>query len=244
MPNYSTGEAAKILNVTVRTIQYYDQRNLVSPSSLTEGGRRMYSENDIMRLKAVCYLRDIGLPIASIQKLICEDHPQNVIGLLIEEQKKELSDEITERQNRLSRLEELERGIRDFEDFSLHSINDIAFRMDNKRKLHKLYIKMLIFALILEALEWAFVLAGVIKGVWLPIILYLPVLALGCCLISYYYIKSVQFICPECHAVFTPRKMEMIFARHTLRTRNLTCTHCGHKGFCIEVYKRTETEDE
>ena len=244
MPNYSTGEAAKILNVTVRTIQYYDQRNLVSPSSLTEGGRRMYSENDIMRLKAVCYLRDIGLPIASIQKLICEEHPENVIGLLIEEQKKELSDEITERQNRLSRLEELERGIRESGNFSLHSISDIAFRMDNRRKLHKLYIKMLIFALILEALEWAFVLAGFIKGVWLPIILYLPVLALGCCLISYYYIKSVQFICPECHAVFTPRKMEMIFARHTLRTRNLTCTHCGHKGFCIEVYKRTETEDE
>ncbi len=243
MPNYSTGEAAKMLNVTVRTIQYYDQRNLVSPSFLTEGGRRMYSENDIMRLKAVCYLRDIGLPIASIQKLICEEHPENVIGLLIEEQKKELSDEIMERQNRLSRLEELERGIRESENFSLHSISDIAFRMDNKRKLHKLYIKMLIVALILEALEWVFVLAGFIEGVWLPIILYLPVLALGCALISYYYVKSVQFICPECHVVFTPRKMEMLFARHTLRTRNLTCPHCGHKGFCIEVYKRTETED-
>ena len=232
-----------MLSVSVRTVQYYDQRNLVSPTFLTEGGRRMYSESDIMRLRAVCYLRDIGLPIASIQKLISEERPEKIIGLLIDQQKKELLDEITERQNKLSRLDALEKGIRDTQNFSLHSINDIAFRMDDKRKLHKLYIKLLVFGLILEALEWAFVLAGFIKGVWLPIILYLPVLGVGCCLISYYYIKSVQFICPDCHAVFTPRKMEMLFARHTLRTRNLTCTHCGHKGFCIEVYKRTETEE-
>ena len=243
MPNYSTGEVAKMLNVTVRTVQYYDQRNLVSPSFLTDGGRRMYSENDVMRLKAICYLRDIGLPIASIQKLIQEEHPENVIGMLIEEQKKELSDEITQRQKKLSRLEALQRGIRESENFSLHSISDIAFRMDDRRKLHKLYIKMLLFALILEALEWIFVLVGFIKGVWIPIILYLPLLILGCVLISYYYIKKVQFICPDCHAVFTPRKMEMLFARHTLRTRNLTCPPCGHKGFCIEVYKRDQWEE-
>jgi len=35
----------------------------------------------------------------------------------------------------------------------------------------------------------------------------------------------------------------MLFARHTLRTRNLTCTRCGHKGFCIEVYKKKDAED-
>ena len=243
MPNYSTGEVAKMLNVTVRTVQYYDQRELVSPTFLTDGGRRMYSDEDVMRLKAVCYLRDIGLPIASIQKLIREEHPEKVIGILIDEQKKELSDEIQERQTKLSRLDALDRGIRSSQKFSLHSINDIAFRMDNKRRLHRMYIKMFIFALVLEALEWLFVLAGFFRGVWLPIILYLPVLALGCVLISCYYMKNVQFICPECHFVFTPRKMEMLFARHTLRTRNLTCVYCGHKGFCIEVYKKKEAEE-
>ena len=87
MPFYTTGEAAKLLSVTVRTVQYYDQKELVSPSSLTEGGRRMYSQDDIRRLRAVCYLREIGLPIASIQKLVKEDHPENVISMMIEEQK-------------------------------------------------------------------------------------------------------------------------------------------------------------
>ena len=243
MPSYSTGEAAKMLSVTVRTVQYYDQKNLVSPSSLTEGGRRMYSEDDIRRLKAVCYLREAGLPIASIQKLVGMEHPEKVISLLIEEQKKELSCEIQARQKQLEQLEALEREMRSAGNFSLNFVHDIACRMDSKRKLRRLYAKMLIFALALEALEWAFGLLGVVRGVWLPIILYVPVFFLGCMLLMYYYIKSVDYICPECHAIFAPGKREMLFARHTLRTRNLTCPHCRHKGFCIEVHKKKDAEE-
>ncbi|MBR3928038.1 MAG: MerR family transcriptional regulator [Clostridia bacterium] len=242
MPSYTTGEVAKMLSVTVRTVQYYDQRSLVSPSSLTEGGRRMYSEDDIRRLKAVCYLREVGLPIVSIHKLVTEEHPEDVIALMIDEQKKELSDEIADKQRQFGRLEALKREMRSADNFSLSFIHDIAYRMDNKRMLRKLYTKLIVFALLLEALEWAFGLMGFIKGVWLPIILYFPVFLLGCALISYYYAKSVDYICPACHEIFTPGKREMLFARHTLRTRNLTCTHCGHKGFAIEVYKKKNTE--
>ncbi len=243
MPSYTTGEAAKMLSVTVRTVQYYDQRSLVSPSSVTDGGRRLYSEDDVRRLKAVCYLREIGLPIASIQKLVTEEHPENVISLIIEEQKKELADEIEDKQNQLDRLEALEREIRSSGSFSLNFVHDIACRMDNRRKLRKVYATIIIFALILEAFEWVFTLMGFIKGVWLPLILYIPVFLIGVTLISYFYIRSVDYICPACHEVFTPGKVEMLFARHTLRTRNLTCTCCGHKGFCIEVYKKKDAED-
>lgn len=35
MSNYTTGEAAKRCGVSVRTIQYYDTRGVVSPSQLT-----------------------------------------------------------------------------------------------------------------------------------------------------------------------------------------------------------------
>ncbi len=238
MPSYTTGEVAKMLSVTVRTVQYYDQRSLVSPSGITEGGRRMYSDDDVRRLKAVCYLREVGLPIASIQKLVTQEHPEAVISLMIEEQKKELSDEINDKQRQLNRLEALAREMRSTGDFSLNFVHDIAYRMDNRRKLRKLYIKIIVFGLILEAFEWIFGLLGFLKGIWLPMILYIPVFLAGVWLISYYYAKSVDYICPACHEIFTPGRMEMFFARHTLRTRNLTCTHCGHKGFAIEVYKK------
>ena len=58
MSKYTTGEIAKLCGVTVRTVQYYDTRGILAPSELTEGGRRLYSEDDLRRMKVICLLRD------------------------------------------------------------------------------------------------------------------------------------------------------------------------------------------
>lgn len=42
MSQFSTGELAKAAEVSVRTVQYYDQRGILTPSEVTEGG---WSEN-------------------------------------------------------------------------------------------------------------------------------------------------------------------------------------------------------
>ncbi len=44
MSNYSTGELAKLCNVTTRTIQYYDRKGILKPARFTEGNRRLYTE--------------------------------------------------------------------------------------------------------------------------------------------------------------------------------------------------------
>ncbi len=41
MSQFSTGELAKVAEVSVRTVQYYDQRGILTPSEVTEGGRRI-----------------------------------------------------------------------------------------------------------------------------------------------------------------------------------------------------------
>ena len=53
MSKYSTGEIAKLCSVTVRTVQYYDTRGILIPSELSEGGRRLYSEDDLKRMKII-----------------------------------------------------------------------------------------------------------------------------------------------------------------------------------------------
>ena len=57
MPKYTTGEIAKLCGVTVRTVQYYDTRGILIHSELTDGGRRLYTEEDVSRLKIICFLR-------------------------------------------------------------------------------------------------------------------------------------------------------------------------------------------
>ena len=48
---YTTGEVAKLCGVTVRTVQYYDARGILVPSEVSEGGRRLYSQKDVERLR-------------------------------------------------------------------------------------------------------------------------------------------------------------------------------------------------
>lgn len=57
MSKYTTGEIAKLCGVSVRTVQYYDERGILIPSELSEGGRRLYSEDDYKKLKIICFLR-------------------------------------------------------------------------------------------------------------------------------------------------------------------------------------------
>lgn len=66
MSKYTTGELAKLCGVTVRTVQYYDTRGILSPSELSEGGRRLYTDDDLRQLRIICFLRDMGLPIDAI----------------------------------------------------------------------------------------------------------------------------------------------------------------------------------
>ena len=53
---YSVGDFAKKMGLSVRTLQYYDRINLLKPSSFTVGGRRLYHPSDAIRLQHILSL--------------------------------------------------------------------------------------------------------------------------------------------------------------------------------------------
>ena len=241
---YTTGELAKLCGVTVRTVQYYDTRGILVPSELSEGGRRLYSEEDLQKMKIICFLRGIGLPIDSIGKLFAEENPGSVISILLEQQKQLLKDELNERQVKLQTLEELSRELKKVDCFAVESIGDIAYRMENKKNLCKVRVKLIIVGIIIELIEAGLLALWIAKGIWWPFAIGWIVLVLPLALwISGYYFKNVDYICPQCHAVFRPRFKEAFWARHTPNTRRLTCVKCGHKGFCVETYHKEEVAE-
>ncbi len=244
MSKYTTGELAKLCGVTVRTVQYYDTRNILVPSQLSEGGRRLYSEEDLNKMKIICFLRELGLPINSIGQLLEEEEPESVISLLLEQQEELLKREIQERQIQLNKIEELKRELKDVEHFSVESIGDIAYKMENKKKLHNLYKVLLGTGIFMELIEIGTIILWVQKGIWWPFAAYMPLMVAYCIWMSRYYFRRVKYICPKCHTVFRPRIKEAFWAAHTPRTRKLTCSHCGHKGFCVETYGGLDGEEE
>lgn len=236
MSKYTTGEMAKLCGVSVRTVQYYDTRGILVPSELSEGGRRLYSDDDLGKMKVICFLRDLGVPINSIGKLLNEDDPASVISLLLEQQKQILTEEIGQRQAQLDKLEALEKELKKLDGFSVESITDIAHVMENKKQLRKIRFTMLTVGLVAEAIEIGTLIFGITKGIWWPFAIGFCIAAALSVWISVYYFKKVVYICPQCHTIFKPNFKEAFFAPHTPTTRRLTCTHCGHKGFCVETY--------
>ena len=236
MSKYTTGELAKLCGVTVRTVQYYDTRGILVPSDLTEGGRRLYSEDDLRLMKIICFLRELDIPIDAISQILKEEHPEKVISLLIEQQEKALTDEISDKEEKLDKLRELKNGLKTKTSFSLESIGDIALLMENKKKLKKMRMMMILTGIPVTALQWFSIIFWIVRGLWWPFVIWVLVAIPWGILVTRYYFGHVKYICPECHEVFKPSMKEAFWANHTPATRKLTCTACGHKGFCVEVW--------
>lgn len=236
MSKYTTGELAKLCGVTVRTVQYYDTRGILLPSELSEGGRRLYSDDDLRRMRVICFLRDMGLPIDAIGQLLSEEDPAGVITLLLEQQEQTLRRQLAENQEKLEKVEQLRRQIRQQSNLSLETIGDIAELMEKKNQLRRVRMVLLTSGIPVTLLEITGVVLLVTKGLWWPLVLYLLLCIPYGIVISRYYFRRVAYLCPQCHTVFRPRFREAFFARHTPTARKLTCTCCGHRGFCVETY--------
>src|SRR5919199_2098982 len=60
------GELARRTGLTVRTLHHYDQIGLLSPAERSEGGHRVYGDDDVRRLYRIVSLRSLGFPLDAI----------------------------------------------------------------------------------------------------------------------------------------------------------------------------------
>ena len=66
--NYLTvGELARRVGVTVRTIQYYDQQGLLSPSAKGPQNQRLYTDANVKDLYRILTLKYLGLSLTQIK---------------------------------------------------------------------------------------------------------------------------------------------------------------------------------
>ena len=235
MSKYTTGEIAKLCNVSIRTVQYYDNRGILIPSEISNGGRRLYTEQDLNRMKIICFLREAGFSLNNISQLLSEGNSGKVISSLLCHQKQEIETEIAESQKKLNILKDICKNLKTTDYFDFASIGDIAHIIKNKENLKKVHTVLLSTAIPFGIVEWTSIILWVIQGIWWPFALYSVLILPYIFWIFNYYWKHVSYICPQCHTIFKPGKKEAFFARHTATTRKLTCPCCNHKSFCVET---------
>ncbi|MEV0172129.1 MerR family transcriptional regulator [Streptomyces sp. NPDC050803] len=67
---YSIGELARRTGLTVKTIRFYSDRGIVAPTDRSPAGYRLYNIDAVARLDLVRTLRDLGLDLLTIRRVV------------------------------------------------------------------------------------------------------------------------------------------------------------------------------
>lgn len=125
----TVGEVAKKMGVTVRTLQYYDKEGVFSPSAESEGGRRLYTDKDLVKLHQILSLKSLGFSLEDIKKrLIPLDTPEDVAKVLAE-QAQQLRRKIEQLSSSLSAVELLRTEVLQMQTVNFKKYADIIINL-------------------------------------------------------------------------------------------------------------------
>lgn len=68
--NYTVNQLAKVSNVTVRTLRFYDEIGLLKPACIASNGYRVYREQQLLQLQQILFFRELGFELKQIQEII------------------------------------------------------------------------------------------------------------------------------------------------------------------------------
>jgi MerR family transcriptional regulator, thiopeptide resistance regulator len=109
----TVGDLAKQTGVSVRTLHYYDEIGLLSPSHRTEAGYRLYGEDDILRLQQIVSLRQIGFSLEQIRE--CLEQPDFSFDRVLALHTERLRSQIEQSRKLLNRLETIAETVKSTE---------------------------------------------------------------------------------------------------------------------------------
>lgn len=245
---YSTGELAQACGVTVRTVQYYDEKGLLPPSALTDGGRRIFTEADAAKLRKILLLKSLGLKLADIRSFLESDASATVLRDILEEQDARLASELEERTQARARIAAMIASLDATGELPAETVPDMEGIMQQKvswrkSELYPMYRAFIAVGIPIDIVEIGTIAWWIATGDWRPFAIALPIIVLAAALMVRAYRKRTAYVCAHCRAVFVPRFAGWFFANHTPTTRKLRCTHCGTKDWCAEVSRdRLDTQ--
>ncbi|WP_211750209.1 MerR family transcriptional regulator [Paenibacillus sp. Marseille-Q4541] len=96
-------DLAEQTNITVRTLRYYDQIGLLISSSKTQGGHRLYTEEDVQKLQQIQFYKSMGYRLSDIQEMLTDPEWHWSVGLV---------NQLTYIMDEQSRLKAMEHSLR------------------------------------------------------------------------------------------------------------------------------------
>lgn len=109
------GQLAKLANVTPDTIRYYEKQGMMDHGKRTEGGYRLYSEQDLQRLRFIRYAKQLGFTLETIAELLSirvdpEHHTCKESKAIVDSRLHDVESKITELKRMRESLKRLSRA--------------------------------------------------------------------------------------------------------------------------------------
>lgn len=132
----TVGEVAKKMGITVRTLQHYDREGLFSPSAVSEGGRRLYTDKDIVKLHQILSLKHLGFSLDNIKnRLTLLDTPDEV-AVVLAEQASAVREKIESLSELLRELETLREEVLQMKSVNFKKYADIIVNLQMKNEFY------------------------------------------------------------------------------------------------------------
>jgi DNA-binding transcriptional MerR regulator len=120
LPYMNISDLSKRLDISPRTIRYYEEIGLLDSIKRTVGGKRVFTDNDFRRIRFIQKLKILGLTLAEMQELnaIYETHRKNSkvfprIIELFDSHKKSIDHRIDELKLLKTEIEEFQKRMRE-----------------------------------------------------------------------------------------------------------------------------------
>ncbi|MFR8972439.1 MerR family transcriptional regulator [Romboutsia timonensis] len=137
---YTTGEIAKMAGVTTRTIRYYDNKGVLSPSSHNSSGHRLYTESDFIKLKRILALKYLGLSLEEVKNTESQSFEKKDIINSLSLQKNIIKNKINYMKVVLHAIESAENSIEDEQNIDWNKTIDIIKILEDEKELLQQYI--------------------------------------------------------------------------------------------------------
>ena len=110
---FTIGEVARLFNIKIATLRYYDEIGLLKPQHINEQTHyRYYTTQQFERLNSIKYLRTLGMPIHKLLDFFNDRDIDNLMSMLHAEKL-----EIVRKKQELEKIEQkISRRLRQFED--------------------------------------------------------------------------------------------------------------------------------
>lgn len=91
---YSSGQFAKMAQVSLRTVRFYDKQNILKPSYVNESGARFYTDADFARLQQILLFKYLGFSLEDIKGMLVDDMDNHYLTNSLKLQKQLVLDRI------------------------------------------------------------------------------------------------------------------------------------------------------